>query len=69
MARSPFLLLFVVAKHDLDVRGYMQGWPWRKACSVCELARALVNRSQLMNVATFSTRDLQEQGHKSYVAT
>ena len=37
--------------------------------SVCELTRALVNRGQSMNIATFSTWDLQEQCHKSYVAT
>ena len=36
---------------------------------MCELARALVNRSQSMKIATFSTRDLQEQCHKSYVAS
>ena len=36
---------------------------------MCELARALVNRSQSMNIAAFSTRDLQEQGCKSYVAS
>ena len=37
--------------------------------SVCELTRALVNRGQLINIATFSTQDLQEQCHKSYVAS
>ena len=36
---------------------------------MCELARALVNRDQLMKIATFSTRDLQEQCRKSYVAS
>ena len=36
---------------------------------MCELARALVNRGRSMNIATFSTRDLQEQGGKSYVAS
>ena len=37
---------------------------------MCELARALplVNRGRSMNIATFSTQDLQEQDHKSYVA-
>ena len=35
---------------------------------MCELARALVNRSRSMNTATFSTRDLREQGRKSYLA-
>ena len=41
----------------------------RKACSVCELARALViNRGRSINIATFSTRDMREQGRKSYVA-
>ena len=39
---------------------------WRKACSVCKLARALrVNRGRSMNIAMFSTRDLREQGRKS----
>ena len=37
--------------------------------SVCELTRALVNRVWLMNIATFSTQDLQEQCRKSYVAS
>ena len=45
-------------KHGLDMRGYVQGQPQRKACSVCELVRALVNSSRLMDIATFSTRDL-----------
>ena len=41
----------------------------RKACSVCELARVLVNRNRSMNIATFLTRDFREQGRKkSYVA-
>ena len=31
--------------------------------------RALVNHSRLMNIATFSTWNLQEQGCKSYVAS
>ena len=35
---------------------------------MCELARALFNRSQLMNIATFSTQDFRERGCKSYVA-
>ena len=48
-------------KHSLDMRGYMQGYPWRKACTVYMLARALVNRSQSTKIATFSTWDLQEQ--------
>ena len=38
-------------------------------CSSCELARALVNHGQSMNIAIFSTWDLREQGRrKSYVA-
>ena len=37
--------------------------------SVCELIRAVVNRSRLMNIATFSTHDLQEQCCKSYVTS
>ena len=37
--------------------------------SACELTRALVNHSQSMNIATFSTRDFQEQCRKSYVAS
>ena len=36
---------------------------------MCELARALVNRGWSMNVATFSTQDMQEQGRKFYVAS
>ena len=36
---------------------------------MCELARALDNRVQSMNIATFSTRDLREQGCNSYVAS
>ena len=34
-----------------------------------ELARALVNCDWSMKTATFSTRDLQEQCRKSYVAS
>ena len=37
--------------------------------SVCKLTRALVNRGRSMNIATFSTRDLQEKCRKSYVAS
>ena len=37
--------------------------------SVCELIRALVNCGQSMNIATFSTREFQEQCRKSYVAS
>ena len=36
---------------------------------VCELTRVVVNRSRSMNIASFSTRNLQEQCRKSYVAT
>ena len=36
---------------------------------MCELARALVSRCRSMNIATFSTRNLREQGRKSYVAS
>ena len=36
---------------------------------MCELARALVNCGRSMKIATFSTRDLQEQCRKSYVAS
>ena len=56
-------------KQSLDMRGYMQGQPWRKACLMCELARALVNSSRSMKIATFSTWDLQEQWCKCYVAS
>ena len=42
---------------------------WRKVCSVCELARALVNRVRSMKIATFSSRDYQKQCCKSYVAS
>ena len=34
-----------------------------------ELARVLINRGRSMNIAIFSTRDLQEQCRKSYVAS
>ena len=37
----------------------------RKACSVCELARALVNHGWSMIIAALSTRELREQGCKS----
>ena len=40
-----------------------------EACSVCELARALVNCGRSMNVATFSTRNFREQVRKSYEAS
>ena len=40
-----------------------------KACSLGELARALVSHSRSMKFATLSTRDLQEQCHKFYVAS
>ena len=47
-----------------------QGKPWRKACSVCELARLSIgNCSRSMKIATFSTRDLQEQCCNSYVTS
>ena len=36
---------------------------------MCELARALVNNGRSINTATFSTRDLRDQGRKSYVAS
>ena len=36
---------------------------------VCELTRALVNRGRSMNIAIFSTWDLQEKCRKSYVAS
>ena len=36
---------------------------------MCELARALINCGRLMKIATFSTRDLQEQCRISYVAS
>ena len=39
----------------------------RMACSVYELARVFQVWS--MNNAAFSTQDLREQGHKSYVAS
>ena len=65
-------MVFVVAEKQKNMV-----WPARlharvameeDLLSVCELARALVNRGPSMNIATFST-DLQEQCHKSYVAT
>ena len=36
---------------------------------MCKLARALVNCGRLMRIAAFTTRDLQEQCHKFYVAS
>ena len=36
---------------------------------MCELARVLVNRGRSMNIVTFSTRDLREQGCKSYATS
>ena len=47
--QSAFLLLFVVVengKHRLDMQGYVQGQPQRKACSVCQLARVLLGQSR-----------------------
>ena len=40
----------------------------RLAQLVCELARVLIISSRSMNIAAFSTRNLQEQGRKSYEA-
>ena len=36
---------------------------------MCELVRVLVNQGRSMNIATFSTRDLREQGCKFYVTS
>ena len=36
---------------------------------MCELARELVNHGRSLKIATFSTQDLQEQCHNSYVAS
>ena len=36
---------------------------------MCRFARAMVNRGQSMNTATFSTQNLREQGRKCYVAS
>ena len=36
---------------------------------MCELVRALIKRGQSMNIANFSTWNLQEQSRKSYVAS
>ena len=52
-------------EHGMYLQGYVHGG--RLAQCVSYIARALVNRGWLMNTAAFSTRDLQEQGHKSYV--
>ena len=41
----------------------------RLAHLVCELARVLIISGQSMNIAAFSTRDLQEQGRKSCEAS
>ena len=40
-----------------------------EVCSVCKLARALIAVGQWILLSTFSTLDLREQGHKSYVAS
>ena len=52
-------------KHGMDMQGYVHGR--RLAQCVSYIARALVNHGWSINIAAFSTRDLQEQGHKSYV--
>ena len=52
-------------KHGMDLQGYVHGG--RLAQCVSYIARALVNRGWSMKIAAFSTRDLQEQRHKSYV--
>ena len=41
----------------------------RLAHLVCELARVLIISGRSMNIAAFSTRDLREQGCKSYEAS
>ena len=41
----------------------------RLAQLVCELARVLIISGWSMNITAFSTRDLREQGHKSYEAS
>ena len=73
MNRSLVPLLFVVAEKrktrsghgKLSARVAME----EGLLGVYELARALVNSGRSMNIATFSTQDLREQGHKSYVAS
>ena len=68
-----FLLLFVMAEKWKNTSGYTRLYvrvqPWRKACSVCELARALVSHCRSINIATFSTQDLREQGYQYYVGS
>ena len=63
-----FRYYFVVTEKRKAWSGHARLCAREKSCSMCELARALVNRSQSMKIATFSTRDLLEQPHKSYVA-
>ena len=72
MAIPLFPLLFVVVENGKTRSGNARlhaRVAMRKACSVCELARVLVNRGKSMNIATFSTRDLREQGCKPYVTS
>ena len=71
--QTTFLLLFVMEEKGTTRSGHVRLCA-RVAMeegllSVCELARALVNDSWSMNIAIFSTQDLQEQGGKSYVAS
>ena len=74
MARLLFPLLFVVAEKQKNTvwtcEATCKGSHGRRLAQyVSRLARALVNRGQSMNIATFSTWDLREQGRKSYVAS
>ena len=70
MARPFFpLLIFVVAEKRKNTVWTCTGSPGGRLAQCYELARALVNRDWLMKTATFSTRDLQEQCRKSYVAS
>ena len=65
------LLILVMAEKWKNTSGhtrlYVRVQPWRNACSVFQLARALVSHCRLINIATFSTQDLREQGYKYYV--
>ena len=71
MTRQLFPLLIVVAEKRKNMVGTSEA-----TCKSSHggrlahcAARTLFNCTQSMNIATFSTRDLQEQDRKSYVAS
>ena len=74
VARPLFSLLFVVAEKQKNKvwtceAMYKSSYGGRLAQCVRDLARALVNCGRSINIATFSTQNLWEQGRKSYVAS